>query len=112
MLPPPTQAQSALRGRPSPGAGLPALLSRLSAAAAGNSGAAAPLRPGLSASAVDPAAAALLDVAKTSVYRVTTTFGAVLRGPVREAATAAAKAGVVGAAGAPDALEAFLKLEE
>jgi hypothetical protein len=43
---------------------------------------------------------------------VTTTFGPVLRGPVRDAAAAAAKGGAPGAAGAAEALEAFLRMEE
>jgi len=66
------------------------------------------MRPGVAAAAIDPAAAALLDVAKTAAYRVTTTFGPVLRGVVKEAAGR----GGVGAGGAVEALESFLKLEE
>ncbi|GBF92322.1 hypothetical protein Rsub_05524 [Raphidocelis subcapitata] len=101
-------AASALR-RPPPAA--PPPLAPLLRLAGGGAAAAAP-RAGLSAAAVDPAAAALLDVAKTAAYRVTTTFGPVLRGPVREAAAAAAKAGAAGAAGAVEVLEGLLKLEE
>jgi hypothetical protein len=96
-------------GGGSGGGGLPALagaLLRLVGAGA------APPGQGVAAASVDGAALALLDVAKTCVYRVTTTFGPVLRGPVREAAAAAARRGTPGAAGAAEALDGFLRMEE
>lgn len=116
------QAQSTLR-RSGGGAGAPlgsvsAVLRRLLAFATGRafvgskgSAGGALLGPGFGAGSVEPAGAALLDVAKTSCYRVTNTFGPVLRGPARAAAAAMAREGAAGAAGAAEALEAFLAQE-
>jgi hypothetical protein len=116
LLPNNHQTQSALRRSSAPPTALARTLALCSSAVGGGSsssgGGAAARLPGLSAAAVDPAASALLDVSRTAAYRVTNTFGPVLRGVAKEAAGAAVKGGVPGAPGALDALESFLKLEE
>ncbi|KAI8475411.1 MAG: hypothetical protein J3K34DRAFT_484678 [Monoraphidium minutum] len=101
--PPPARRPSGSGGGTASAAGLPALLGRLlrlaAAGAAGGGGGGG--GPGGAAGGVDPAALGLLDASKTAVYRVTTTFGPVLRGVVREAG-----------AGRAEALEVYLRMEE